>query len=290
MLTPELESRISALLGGPILSCRPTSGGYTPAIRVVCETVHGSAFVKIGTSEFTVAGLRKEHQNYQLISAPFVPRFIAFEDHETAPILVMEDLSTHHWPPPWTEEHVAQVVAEINALHSLDISDLGVGEFETVFGELPGWSLVAADPTKLLATGLVDEPWLEQALPVLLSATDRCEKEGSALTHCDLRSDNLCIAPEQVFFIDWNWACRWNPRLDLGFFLNALAGEGGPPQETYLPNSAEESAVVSGFFARQAGLPEIPDAPRVRWIQRQQLKSALPWAARMNGLPPPFSA
>ena len=39
--------------------------------------------------------------------------------------------------------------------------------------------------------------------------------------------------------------------------------------------------------AARAGLPGISDAPRVRLVQRQQLQTALPWAARALGLPPP---
>src|SRR5262249_17677251 len=47
------------------------------------------------------------------------------------------------------------------------------------------------------------------------------------------------------------------------------------------------AACVAGFFASRAGLPEVPAAPRVRWFQRRQLAVALPWAARVLGLPAP---
>ncbi len=233
-------------------------------------------------------GVRKEKRTYDLLNAPFMPHLIAFEDHETNPILIIEDLSSHHWPPPWSEDRIARVIDTVHTLHSWDISGLDLGAFGAIHGELRGWSDVAAEPAQLLATGLVDEAWLDEALPILLSASERCETEGAALTHCDLRSDNLCIAPDQVLFVDWNWACRWSPRLDLGFFLNFLTAEGGPPQETHLTDSGAESAVVSGFFARQAGLPEIPGAPQVRWLQGVQLKSALSWAARILELPSPM--
>ena len=46
------------------------------------------------------------------------------------------------------------------------------------------------------------------------------------------------------------------------------------------------AAAVSGFFAARAGLPQVLDAPRVRWIQQVQLKMALPWAVRVLDLPP----
>jgi hypothetical protein len=62
--------------------------------------------------------------------------------------------------------------------------------------------------------------------------------------------------------------------------------EGGPlPEE--LGADGVFAPWVAGFFARNAGLPDIPDAPRVRRFQHRQLRIALPWAARVLGLPPP---
>jgi hypothetical protein len=78
-----------------------------------------------------------------------------------------------------------------------------------------------------------------------------------------------------------------NPQLDLGFWLPSLAYEGGPAPERILPDAPEVAAWVAGFFAARAGLPGISDAPRVRLVQRQQLATALPWAARALGLPLP---
>lgn len=56
--------------------------------------------------------------------------------------------------------------------------------------------------------------------------------------------------------------------------------------ESILPDAADVAAAVSGFFAARAGLPQVLDAPRVRWIQQVQLKMALPWAVRALDLPP----
>jgi hypothetical protein len=47
------------------------------------------------------------------------------------------------------------------------------------------------------------------------------------------------------------------------------------------------AAYVAGFFASRAGQAEIPHAPLVRQVQRQQLLTALPWAARALDLPLP---
>jgi len=96
----------------------------------------------------------------------------------------------------------------------------------------------------------------------------------------------MCVARDgSVKIIDWNLACRSNPKLDLGFWLPSLQLEGGSPPEAILPNAPEIAAWVSGFFASRAGLPQIPDAPGVRGIQLDQLRFALPWAVRELRLP-----
>jgi hypothetical protein len=107
---------------------------------------------------------------------------------------------------------------------------------------------------------------------------------GDALTHLDLRSDNLCCTADGIRFIDWAEACRSNADVDLGFFLPSLAHEGGPLPDSILPDRPDFAAVVSGFFASRAGLPSIPNAPFVRRVQREQLGTALPWAIRTLAL------
>jgi aminoglycoside phosphotransferase (APT) family kinase protein len=131
-----------------------------------------------------------------------------------------------------------------------------------------------------LSLDIVSADWLERSLPVLLQAGAGCDPSGEAVTHWDIRSDNLCLAADGVKLIDWAEACLSNPKLDLGFWLPSLAFEGGPLPEVLLPHEPEIAAWVSGFFAARAGLPEVPDAPFVRRVQRQQLSTALPWVRR----------
>ena len=79
---------------------------------------------------------------------------------------------------------------------------------------------------------------------------------------------------------------RRNPDLDIAGWAPSLHAEGGPPPEEILPGAGPLAAVISGYFAERAGRPVIPTAPRVREVQRKQLRTALPWAARVLGLAP----
>jgi aminoglycoside phosphotransferase (APT) family kinase protein len=134
---------------------------------------------------------------------------------------------------------------------------------------------------------LCSHGWLDQALPILLAASEAVVLAGDALMHLDVRSDNLCLRGGQAILIDWNWAVIGNPELDVAAWLPSLHAEGGPAPEEILPDHGPLAALLSGYWASRAGLPPIPDAPRVRELQLMQLRVALPWAARALGLPEP---
>ncbi len=283
----ELNSRITKLLGTRPTGYRRVVGGYTPAARWICATSERTYFVKAATTPLTADFLRSEIRAYEAIRGNFIPEFIAAEDHEVQPVLILEDLSSHLWPPPWTEASVAAVV---DCIHEMHHSTAQLPSIEAAWGARnPGWTEVARNPEPFLALGIAPVNWLDRALSLLIEFEARCPTEGDALTHGDIRSDNLCLRGPQALLIDWNCACFSNPELDLGFWLPSLAFEGGPLPETLLPDAPEVAARVAGFFACRAGLPDIPDAPRVRLVQRQQLQFALPWAARALDLSLPDS-
>jgi phosphotransferase family enzyme len=279
-----LRSRIERLLGSKIESWRRVEGGYTPALRLLCQTAGGAFFVKIGSTPLTSQMLRREILNYSLIRGDFIPQLVGWEDDAVAPILIIEDLSAAFWPPSWDERKVELVLAQINAMHNAQAPLEPFAHAHPTFG--PFWQIVASDPAPFLSLNFADERWLEAALPALVAAENACSTEGGSLTHWDLRSDNMCLTEGRAIFVDWNLACLSNPILDLGFWLPSLAYEGGPEPEMILPHAPEVAALVAGYFASRAGLPGISDAPRVRLVQRQQLSTALPWAVRALELPP----
>ncbi len=282
MLTAELMARVESMLGARVVAQRAVSGGYTPALRLVCQTSKGSVFVKAGVTPLTAQFVCREISVYERIDESFMPRLRAASIVDDVPVLIIEDLSDCTWPPPWDARRVADVVQQIRQMHERSTT---LEPFEQVLGRFDAqWQYVADDPAPFLSLGLADAHWLDRALPVLLAAEAQCSTTGEALCHFDLRSDNLCFRGDSPILIDWNYACRGNPNLDLGFMLPSLAWEGGPQPETILPDACEVAALVCGFFAARAGLPDIADAPFVRRVQREQLSAALPWACRSVGL------
>jgi hypothetical protein len=70
-------------------------------------------------------------------------------------------------------------------------------------------------------------------------------------------------------------------------WMPSLMFEWGPQAERFDPHEPELAALVAGYFGHHGRLPSIPDAPRVRQVQREQLSTALPWVAKLLHLPPP---
>jgi hypothetical protein len=284
MLDALLMARLEQLVGARLIATRPVGGGYTPALRLVGATTTASYFIKVGVTPLTAAFLRREISVYARLRGSFMPRVIGWSDDENPPVLVLEDLSSWRWPPPWDARAVDAALAQIEALHA---TPCDLEPYAEVYRErTPNWRAVAADPRPFLSLDVADEAWLATALPLLLAYEERCSTAGESLCHWDLRSDNMAIAGDRVVLVDWNLACCSNARLDLGFWLPSLQFEGGPAPEAILPDAPEVAAWVAGFFAARAGLPGVPDAPRVRLVQRQQLAMALPWAIRALELPP----
>jgi hypothetical protein len=283
MVKEALESLV-----GPVRHLREVTRGYTHNRRAVATLDDGrSVFAKQAVDEETGRWLRRERQMYETLGRrAFLPEVLGWIDG-VHPILVLEDLSGARWPPPWDAAGVGAVRRMLDEVaagptHS-ELPRLTDGE-----GSDEGWHRVMARPTEFLALGLCGAPWLDRAGPALCDAAASAPLAGGSLLHRDVRSDNLCFRRDSPVLVDWNFASVGNAAFDVAFWLPSLAAEDGPaPDQVMADCPAGLAAYVSGFFASRAGEPVLPHAPLVRRVQRRQLETALPWAARVLGLPPP---
>jgi len=283
-----LHRRVAALAGSDPVSSLRVERGYTPAERWVIQLADGSSiFAKVGATEATAEWLRAEHAFYARVHADFVPKLRGWSDDADRPLLLLEDLSAAHWPPPWADAHVSALLAALDRLAQTRPVPPGLPDLETDRARFAGWLRVERAPKAFLALGLCSREWLENALPVLLMAQDLAVLGGKDLVHGDVRSDNVCFVKDRVMFVDWNMARRGNAAFDLAGLAPSLRLEGGPLPDELVPDEGPLAALLSGYFAANAGLPTIPEAPRVRNIQLRQLRIALAWVARAVGLPAP---
>lgn len=283
-----VAQRVARLAEGqPLAWERIWGGGYTPAERWVVSFDDGtSAFVKVGVTELTAGWLRDEHRVYRQLRARFLPQMLGWEDDAQNPILLLEDLSQGHWPPPWDEQQVHRVLDALEIVRSVRPPD-GLPTLESQRERMAGWAHVAGEPDSFLALGVCSRRWLERSLSTLVDADRTAVLAGDELLHLDVRSDNICFAGDRTLLVDWNQACVGNAVLDLVGWMPSLFLEWGAQAQAFAPNEPELAGLIAGYFAHKARLPAIPDAPRVRGAQLDALKVSLPWAARLLGLPPP---
>ncbi|MEL6572397.1 MAG: aminoglycoside phosphotransferase family protein [Pseudomonadota bacterium] len=277
---PELIERLSEVLGSSPSDFAHVTGGYTAAARWRFRLGDERLFVKCATTPVTAEMLQRELHAYDVLDLPMMPQFVGCSRDPVAPFLVIEDLSEGAWPPPWTPDKVDSVSETVEALHRAPPPP-GLPSHLAVHGARGnGWETVAADPNPFLGLGVLTAADLDACLPDLIALAAACQFDGDAICHWDLRSDNMCLTDRGVVLIDWTEACIGAAAPDLGAWLPSLHQEGGPTPEHLLPDAPEVAAWVAGFFAARAGLPIIPDAPRVRDVQKSQLSTALPWALR----------
>ena len=194
---------------------RRVEAGYTETERwIVARPEGGTAFAKLAVDQLTADWLRAEWQVYGRIKAPFLPRVVTWHDRDGLTVLVLEDLSAAHWPPPWRDGDVAALRATLaDVAGTPPPADLPT--LESMRDELAGWPLVQDDPEPLLALGICSLEWLRRALPVLVEAELEAPFEGDQLVHLDVRSDNLCRDGDRVVLVDWNLASVGNPLFDV---------------------------------------------------------------------------
>ena len=286
-----LVARIERTLGKGVLQARRATGGYTAANRWVLQLDDGhSVFAKSGIDLATspvASWLRVEYQTYASVLASFMPQLIGWDDDGAEPVLLLEDLSAAHWPPPWSNEQLDRLRATLDLKRKIEAPSWMRDLEETERGHLSGWERVQDDPSKFLSLGLATNAWLDQTLPALIAASRSARLSGDSVVHLDMRSDNICFADDGVKIIDWNHVGRGNPDMDLVFLLPSLHYEGGPRPWDVIADTHGLGPLVCGYFAAQAGQPRISSAPMVREVQRQQLLVALPWTIHELSLPRP---
>lgn len=284
-----IEKRIAELAAMPVSAVEQVAGrGYTPAKRLLVSFEDGStAFAKVAVNESTTQWLAVEHVVYSQVEGSFLPRFLGYDEAEPA-LLLLEDLSEAHWPPPWPEGSVAAVLGALEKI-AATWPPHGVPSAEIYREELSeGWALVEQDPGPFLSFELCSREWLADALPSLLEAARAAPIEGESLLHFDVRSDNIALQGDRAVLVDWNWACIGNPLLDRATWAPSLHVEGGPSPEELVPECPPGfPAMLAGFWALRVGLPP-PEgaAPGLRDLQLAQLGVVLPWAVRALDLPP----
>lgn len=271
----------------PIEAVRVERGEASKQRWVVRFADGTSAFAKQGTSEQSGDSVRREHQLYSQLPSELLPKAFGLDDDPELPLLLVEDLSAAHWPPPWRARDVEQLLEALKQLSKLQPLPRGLPDLEQDRARYAGWLQVERAPKPLLGLGVCSREWLEAALPVLLMAQDLAILSGGDLVHGDLQRENVGLFPDRVVFVGWSSARRGNAAFDLVCAALDVRLGGGPMPEELAPEEGPLATLLCGYFAANAGLPPRADGAEARQRQLRLLHIALPWVARALGLPPP---
>lgn len=311
----EIRAAVERLLGARVARATRAYGGYAPSATFRLLLADGRrAFYKglhPGANEHMRSALPVEERVYRELGdrlGGWAPAYLGSVAHEVWPALLLEDLGPAA-VPPWTASAVRDAAEDFARFHrrNLDaslpawLSRTDWQQFADIWSRLrtQGDGLRSA---AALAGRRADEAeeWLDVALPVLEAAALRVRDipPPYTLLHEDTRSDNLRLVGGRLKLFDWNWASAGPPEFDAVALAESVAAEGGPDPEAVIARyevvlslrPEAVAATVAGFaayFSAVAWRPPPPGLPRVRAVQRRQLKACLPWAARLLGLPAP---
>jgi aminoglycoside phosphotransferase (APT) family kinase protein len=294
-LPPHVLVELERLLGSAIVSAESQPSGFSPGIaaRVILDD-GGRAFVKAVGPEPNPDSPTFHRQELHVMSAlpaeAPAPRLIgAVDEGEGGWVaLALEDLDGRHPAQPWRPDELDRVVRAAHVLvEALTPSPLRTPQVGTTLESINGWHLVE-EPDKL-------DDWSRRHLAELVELEARVAVVGGeTLLHCDIRADNLLLADDEVYFVDWPHAQVGPAWVDAVAFAPSVTMQGGPDPETLFarwPSAADADeddvtavvASVAGFFTYRALLPPPPGLPTLREFQVAQGAVARRWLADRTG-------
>jgi hypothetical protein len=289
-LPDRVQAAIEERIGGRVVEAVTQPGGFSPGLAARLRTSDGRrCFVKAVSDQANpdTPGIhRREAEVVEALplEAP-VARLLWTYDEAGWVALGFTDIEGHTPLQPWRDGELNLVCEGLQRLHELLtpsplVSSTAAEAFATNikgWGELQATQAGGLDAWSTRHLGRLVE--LESTAPSMLS--------GQTLLNFDVRADNILIAEDRVFFVDWPWA-RIGPRfVDWLALAPSVHMQGGPEPEELLrrapladvnPHAITAAlASMTGYFLAYSRRPPPPGIPTVRAFQAAQGKVALEW-------------
>lgn len=290
---------IEAELGGPVVAAQSHAGGFSPGVAATLTLANGRrAFLKAACSEPNPV-TPDIHRQEAVVAAAMprdapVPAFLFAYDDGDWVALAFDHVDGMPPADPWEPDELTRVLLALHELaHSLTPSPIAARNAKDALAQLfSGWQSFASAAAAAVAPAPAWRDHLDEL--VLLEAQALPALAGDTLLHLDLRGDNVLLARDRVYFVDWPWAAIGAAWVDLALMLPSVAMQQGPaPQEVWdahpLARGADPGAVdavvcaLAGFFTWQSQLPPAPGIPTLRSFQAAQGAEARAWLAQRRG-------
>lgn len=278
-------------LGTRVVEAQTQPQGFSPGLAARLRLADGRRVFMKAVSEAANPDTPDIHRREARILAALpasipAPRLLWTYDANGWVALCLEDIEGRHPLEPWTEADLRIVIGTVTQMGAdLTPSPVAV-EWTAAHGfdkTINGWQLALHRGERRL------DAWCLRNLERLarLESDAPAASAGDTLLHFDVRADNLLIAGDRVFVLDWPWArtgARW---IDLVAMAPSVAMQGGPAPSEFLSRldlgGVADHAIdavmcsMAGYFVVRSLEPAPQGIPTVRAFQAAQGRVALDW-------------
>jgi hypothetical protein len=290
-----VRAAIEDRIGGKVVEAVTQPGGFSPGLAARVRTGNGRrCFVKAVSEEANPDTPDLHRREAEVVAAiPVeapVPRLSWTYDHDGWVALGFEDIDGRTPAQPWQPEELRRVVDGLQRLHE-------------ILTPSPIASMTAADGFAMMINGWVElkeskaplDDWSSRNIERLidLEAKTPSVVAGQTLLNFDVRADNILIAGDRVYFVDWPWARIGAPFVEWVALAPSVFMQGGPAPGELLQMASLDGvdeglinaviASITGFFLGHARRPPPPGIPTVRAFQAAQGEIALAWLKDRTG-------
>ena len=286
-----MRAALEQRLGAPVVEAVTQPQGFSPGLAARLRLEDGRRVFLKAVSEKANPDTPDIHRREAFIlaalpaPAPIAPLLWRYDEMGWV-ALCLEDVDGRHPGEPWTDTDLDQVIATVERMsRDLTPSPIQVDDTVPSFFErtVNGWGIaLERGETRL-------DGWAHGNLARLAELESRAPDmvDGDALVHCDIRADNLLLAGDRVYVLDWPWARIGAAWVDLVAMSPSVAMQGGPACEDLLrrldlravSREAIDAVICSlaGYFVVRA--LELPPQgiPTVRAFQAAQGRVATAW-------------
>lgn len=285
---------IEKMVGAKVVEAATQPGGFSPGLAARLRLGDGRrVFVKAVSEEANpdAPGIHRQEARIvaALPAAAPVPRLLSVYDAGGWVALGFQDVDGRHPYEPWIESDLglvtrtlARMAADLTPSPIRSVPTAAHG-FET---EINGWRIALNRGEDRI------DRWALRHLERLAELESRASAAaaGETLLHFDTRADNLLIARERVYVVDWPWARTGAAWVDWVGMAPSVAMQRGPAPEEFLARfdltgvSRDRIDAVlcasAGYFVVRALDPPPPGLPTLRAFQAAQGRVALDWLRR----------
>jgi hypothetical protein len=290
-----VKRAIEERIGGTVVEAITQPGGFSPGLAARVRTSDGRrCFVKAVSELANPESPGMHRREAEVVAAlpreAAVPRLLWSYDEDGWVALGFEDVDGHVPAQPWRDDELRLVIEGLHHLHdALTPSPIASTSAADGFATLiRGWEELRDSKAAL-------DDWSSRNIERLidLEAKAPAAVSGRTLLNFDVRADNILIAGDRVYFVDWPSARIGAPYVEWLALAPSVHMQGGPKPEE-LVRMASLGAVddramnaviasMTGYFLGRSHRPPPPGIPTVRAFQAAQGRKALEWLRDRTG-------